>query len=392
MRTILWVLILFALAAVVALFTQASTGYLLLVLPDWRVQVSLNFAIAVCVATFFALYFVFRLFFRVWAWPAQLQQKRARRWQKKAGQSLDAALAAFLGGRFQDAQKQARIAYAYSKRAAAPALLAAYAAQAMNNNAEAEKWLARAQEGDAEGVLIARARFALRNNDAAAAGQALADLRQAAAGNAAVQRLDLELAQMQQDVQAVTPLVDQLSRARLIEPERAERLREEAHLARLRELIAQPEEQRQFWQALPKATSRDSNFLRQALPLLAAAGQGLLARRFVENALKRQWDSGLARLYHLCAGQKDAAREALSLSERWLSAHADDAGLLYALGCQCMAAQLWGKAQDYLERSAALQPQAETWMALGELMDQLKRAQQAAEYYRRAAQIALQVN
>jgi HemY protein len=79
--------------------------------------------------------------------------------------------------------------------------------------------------------------------------------------------------------------------------------------------------------------------------------------------------------------------DALACAERWLAARPDDAGLLYSLGRQCMAAQIWGKAQTYLEQSLRIAPAADAHLALGELFEQLGRPADAAVQFRTAAQL-----
>jgi HemY protein len=73
-----------------------------------------------------------------------------------------------------------------------------------------------------------------------------------------------------------------------------------------------------------------------------------------------------------------------------LQQHPDDAGLLYSLGRQCMQAQIWGKAQSYLEHSLAKDPAADVHFALAELMERLERPVEAKAQYREAARLALE--
>jgi HemY protein len=54
-----------------------------------------------------------------------------------------------------------------------------------------------------------------------------------------------------------------------------------------------------------------------------------------------------------------------------------------------MAAQIWGKAQSYLETSAKLEPSADVYFALAELMEALERPTDAKAYYRKAANLAM---
>jgi len=68
----------------------------------------------------------------------------------------------------------------------------------------------------------------------------------------------------------------------------------------------------------------------------------------------------------------DATRQ-LETAERWLTAHDQDATLLYALGLLCERESLWGKAQTYLEASLALEDHWRVRVTLGELHARLGR-------------------
>jgi HemY protein len=69
--------------------------------------------------------------------------------------------------------------------------------------------------------------------------------------------------------------------------------------------------------------------------------------------------------------------------------HSDDATLLYALGVLCERAQLWGKAQTYLEASLALDDTWRTRVALGELFGRLGRDGEANAQLAAALKLAL---
>jgi HemY protein len=118
--------------------------------------------------------------------------------------------------------------------------------------------------------------------------------------------------------------------------------------------------------------------------MLAEAGQGAIARKTLEKLLDADWDGALARLYGHCADGDAVA--CLARAEGWLREHPKDAGLLHALGRLCLAAQLWGKAQSYLEASLNLAPTVETHLALAGLLERLERGGEAQTHYRAAAQ------
>ena len=73
-------------------------------------------------------------------------------------------------------------------------------------------------------------------------------------------------------------------------------------------------------------------------------------------------------------------------AERWLLEHPGDGRLLLALGRLCVRAELWGKAQNYLDASLSFEPGRESHLALARLFERLDKPQDANRHYRLAAQ------
>jgi HemY protein len=105
------------------------------------------------------------------------------------------------------------------------------------------------------------------------------------------------------------------------------------------------------------------------------------------RSLEREWNPDLVALYAECRPAGGAPQ--LEQAERWLALHSDDATLLYALGVLCERAQLWGKAQTYLEASLALDDTWRTRVALGELFGRLGRDGEANAQLAAALKLAL---
>ena len=79
-------------------------------------------------------------------------------------------------------------------------------------------------------------------------------------------------------------------------------------------------------------------------------------------------------------------RPRIEKAERWLLEHPGDARLLLALGRLCVRAELWGKAQNYLDASLSFDPGRETHLAMARLFERLAKNQEAALHFRRAAE------
>lgn len=387
MRFLLWLIAIFALAAAVAMLAGGNEGYVLLVVPPWRAQVSLNLVIVALLLGFVSGYFVLRLLSNALDLPGRVGAYRARRQQQKAFTAFKGAVRALFEGRYSASVKHAKQAYAVDAGSPVAALVAARAAHALHDDKHYREWLEKAGQ-DSEGKvagLLTEIEFALdtqRTDDAAAA---LVRLQETGHRSNTALRLALRLAKARERWDEVVVLIGQLAENKAMTPQAARPLLQRAYLARLRALARDPQAQATYWKGLPKEEGAQAEFLAQAVPLLALAQQGGLARKQVERALENEWHGELAAQYHLTVGREEDAPECLSRAEKWLNAHPRDAGLLYSLGRQCAAAHIWGKAQSYLEASLAVESLARTHCALARLLEELERPDEARLQYRLAA-------
>ena len=125
MRGLLWLLGLFALAAILAVAGRYNEGYALLVWPPYRIQISLNLLIVLLVGGFAAIYALTRLVARTMALPRAVQRYRQRVGRERAAQAIYDAVRLRIEGRFGQALKQATAAYEAGESRGLAALLAA---------------------------------------------------------------------------------------------------------------------------------------------------------------------------------------------------------------------------------------------------------------------------
>jgi HemY protein len=390
MRALLWLIAIFAFAAGLAMIAGLNDGYVLVVLPPWRVQLSLNFFLLLAIAGFLLAYFLLRLFSRTAGLPGRISSWRARRRREKESQALRDALLALFEGRFAQALKSAGAAFAAGDQPGAAALVAARAAHALNDDGRYRQWMENAA-AQGEEVRVARlmteAELALEGRRFAEAQERLAALEGAGTRPIAAQRLGVEVAAELGDWSELLRLVRQLRKHKAMAAEQAVPLMRRAHLGRLEALAADAAALATYWQDIPADELLDRDLVRRAAPILSAAGLGPLLRRPLEHLLDEEWDTTLAREYASCANDEDEAVTCLVRAEGWLQQHPRDGNLLFALGRLSMTAQLWGKAQGYLEASLGFLPAVETRLALAHLFEQIERPDEAQQQYRAAAEL-----
>src|SRR4051812_12326971 len=98
MRLAAWSLVLAALAVGIALFAERSTGYVVIVAPPWRTELSVNLFVLLVVAGYFAFYVLARLATTLVAIPARVRAYREERERTRRRQALNDALLAFFQG------------------------------------------------------------------------------------------------------------------------------------------------------------------------------------------------------------------------------------------------------------------------------------------------------
>lgn len=396
MRSLFWLLAVFAAAVALVIVGRFDAGYVLFVHPPYRVEVSLLFFALVLAAAFLALYALLRLLGHTLSVPAYVSAYRARRRRERAHAALANALQAYYEGRYARTEKEAMLAFETGPTPALAALLAARAAHQLRDFQRRDQWLDRA---DAAGermqaaCLVSRAELALEDRDFVAARDALRSLN-AGPKQIATTRMLLRAERGAGAWDEVLRIASQLGKRDAIAPALAEEYKVQATIELLARAAAEPEVFERRWRAID---SRD-----QLHPRVAAAGarhatalgKAGLAREIVERALAAEWTPQLVSLYaELPDGMEDAnrmaeARARIERAERWLLERSNDAQLLAALGRLCAQAELWGKARSFLEASLSFEESRPAHLELARLSERLGQADDAQQHYRRAAEIS----
>jgi HemY protein len=140
MKAIVWLLALFALAVAITLAARFDPGYVLVVLPPWRLEMSFVLAAVAMLALYGALYLLAGILRMALRLPADVRAWHRRRKGVQAEDELTRAIAAYLAGRPGPAQRLAASAYEHDRDTLA-GLVAAHAALAAGDPAAARRYL-----------------------------------------------------------------------------------------------------------------------------------------------------------------------------------------------------------------------------------------------------------
>jgi len=387
MKTLLWIVSIVALAVAVTLAARYNAGYLLLVLPPYRVEFSLNFLIVLAVAGFVAGYALMRFVAATVQLPDEVRKYRLARRREKAQATLTEALNEYFAGRYSRAEQAAAAALELGEHPGLAAVLAARAAHELRAYERRDAFLARAASaasGDEVVRLVTAAELLL---DERRHQEALALLRQLPRRHTAALRLELKAQQQARNWEQVIELTEALRKRNVFDATQAGEVRRHAQVEILKRKALDQRALEETWGTLGASERRDRRVAAVAARSFAAVGGCERAHGIIEEALEAGWDSDLVALYAECEGG-DVVRR-IERAEGWLKAHPNDAALLLTLGRLCAERALWGKAQSYLEASLAIEPTHTAHLAAARLHEQLGNADSARRHYRESLDLAL---
>lgn len=130
MKFVLWLVGLFALAVGLSLFAQVNTGYAILVLPPYRVELSLNMAVVILILAIVVAYGVLRGLAVAFRLPEEVKRFQRQKKLTAARHALRDASLAYLEGRYQKAEREAVKSLDDEENAESRALALLLAAQA----------------------------------------------------------------------------------------------------------------------------------------------------------------------------------------------------------------------------------------------------------------------
>lgn len=387
MKLLLWIVAIFTAAVAIALAAN-NPGYVLIVYPPYRVELSLTLFVLGLAGTLIVGHFALRLLLAILRLPNQVRNYREQRALKTGRAAMMEALTAFFEGRYAAAEKAAVRAMDSGDQSGINPIIAARAAHELREFDKRDNYLASTagkSVGESTMRLIAQTEFMLDQKQPQMALDKLKELSESGK-HKHIGALQLELKAMQQarNWEGVLNIIAQLEKRSAIAEVVATQLRQQAWMEQLR---AQPQEQKTLqalWKTIPAEFKLRPNIAAIAAEHFIKLGDCKNAQQLLKDSLNKQWSSDLVRLYGDCKMPNNVGQ--IEQAEIWLKDHSQDAGLLLALGKLCMHHELWGKAQSYLEASISLSPSRAAYNALAQLAEKLQKPEEAARY----SQLALE--
>lgn len=382
MRWLISLLIVAVLAVALAMAGRYDPGYVVLVYPPWRMEISFIGFVLLVAALIVAGVLLLRLALLTLNLPGIVRELRERRAAKKRDANFVGGLVAYTEYRHQDAEQSLGQWQGDEARTGVARVLAARAAHAMDAAPQRATHLQAAVEhGSALAARLFEADALLDSNEADGALAALAAAREIAPQHPALLRFELQARQMTGQWDEVEQLLDVLDRGSPPVADAAT-IRGTAFIENLKRHADDDAALLQYWKQIPADFKLDAAVAVAAARAFMQRGGDDTALDVLEAALKRTWHEDLVALYGEVRGSSPARQ--IEQAEKWLHTRPRDARLLLTLAQLCSVQELWGKAQSYLEASLAIAPSTEGHVRMAELKTQSGQSGEACVHYQKA--------
>lgn len=383
MRGLISLLIVAVLAVALAMAGRYDPGYVVLVYPPWRMEISFISFVLLLVGLVIGGIILLRLALLTLNLPSIVREQRERRAARKRDENFIGGLKAYTEYRYQDAEQSLGQWQGEGPRFGVARVLAARAAQEMRAFSQRERHIQEATEHGAElAAQLFEAEARLDAKDAAAALVAIKRAKEMAPQHTALLRLELKARQMTGQWDEVDRLLDALTRGNALEPGIALQNRRMAYAENLKRRAEDDRGLLEYWKKVPADFKVDPWVARAAARAFLQRGGHDTALDVLEAALNHEWHEELAALYGEVRGSSPTRQ--IEQAEKWLHAHPRDAQLLLSLAQLCSAQELWGKAQSYLEASLAIAPSTDGHIRMAELKTQSGQTGEACQHYQKA--------
>ena len=423
MRAALWLMALFAIAAVSALFAGNNHGTVTLYWPPHRIDLSLNLVLLALALGFLTLHLALRALSALLRIPQRARDWRLSQRERAIYATLLDSWFHLVSGRYVRSRKAAELVVSLEESVqrsgeqlphagrlrAIAHLLAAESAHAVQDRTRRDGHFALALENtgkrdaqDArEGVQMRAARWAFEDRDAGAAMQWLDQLPVGAARRTIALRLRFKAARLSGNARLALETARQLTKHRSFSEVAGRSIARGLAIEMIRTAHDQVQVQA-VWDTLNADEQALTDVAVEAAErLLHVGGDTDLALRWILPVWNTMIQSaeGLTlaqkvRLVRVLEAGFSAAQGVPDAS--WLSriesaqlSKPNDVILQYLAGCVCMRLSLWGKAQQLLKQALMrLQDrelQRNAWRALAQLAEQRNDTEAASQAYREAA-------
>ena len=374
--------------SIIAVAVLRDNGYILIGYDVWSIESSLALFILLDAILFAVIYFSIRFLIRLWNTPAEVKAWHHQRQIRLAQKALTRGLLEMAEGDWKGAEKRLLKHAASAETPLLNYLAAARAAQLQGAHERRDQYLQLAHESMPSAdvaVSLTQAELQLAHQQLEQALATLKHLKNIAPKHVYVLKLLSELYQQLGDWQQLKELLPDLKRRKALSQSELESLETRVHRYSLQQAAGDNLQALETaWKQIPRKKRRKENLVLDYTRHLVSLNEADLAMKAIDTCLTQhkdeEWEEDLLTMFGNLETQ-DPAKQ-LTTAEKWLKYKNNNPAVLLMLGRLSLKAKLWGKARSYLETSLEIQPHADTYQELGNLLEQMGEEDKAREYYR----------
>ncbi|MDP5208131.1 heme biosynthesis HemY N-terminal domain-containing protein [Microbulbifer sp. 2205BS26-8] len=373
-----------------ALFPQVSNNYPGFLVIGFGGELNKGYEMNLWFAFVALLTILFTLFLAVWlilslirAIRGSVDRLRFGR-QRVARRRLTNGLVEFMEGNWSRARRQLLKSAPRSEAPLINYLAAARSAFELGFREEANELLAKAEACGEETLLavaLNQARMQLQDKHYEQCIASLKRAKQLQPKHPALLQLLRQAYYLLGDWSSLRELLPELEKHAGMSDDELQQLELQIYQHQLDEAANRNDRDRlqRIWHSLNGRWQRNMSLRSRYATLLHQVGEDTEAEKHLRWLLNREWSAELGDLYGRLTGVNPAAQ--LSSAEGWLKEYGESADLLTCLGRLSLRNELWGRAQQYFEKSLLLRQDPVTSAELARLLQALGEKDKAAQLY-----------
>lgn len=384
MRRFFSFFLVFCLAVGAGLYFYTDPGYVLIVLHQWTVEMTLWVAVMIMTVFFLLLHLIFQFLIYLHSIPTRFKQWLHKRKVHKAQNNTRLGLIEFSEGHWAMAKNHLVKALPDSDAPLLNYLTAARAAQELGEHQLRDDFLREAQQAIPDAglaVKLTQAQLQLAHQQWEQALATLKHLHQHAPRHPYVLKLLMHLYQEVRDWAQLILLLPELKKNNIISGFAYTKLAQHTYFQAMTDLIKlqQITALKSLFKNIPKALQYEPSLVHIYAQFLIQNKEEGEAELLLRTALQKNFQDTLVDLY----GSFFINDKQMHFAESLLKKHANSAALLLCLGRFCLYKKLWGRSKEYLEQSLQVRPSFQAYQSLGDLLEILNQFDQARFAYKK---------
>jgi len=358
-----------------------NPGYILIAYHNISIETSLWFAVISLIFLFLLFHMLLRFSNGVSAITSYVRQWISNHKKRRAHTQTVLGLYDLVEGSWERAEKKLLRSAKYSDMPLINYLGAAFMAQNQHELRRRDNHLRLAQKVAKDrpiAIGLTQASLQMGNKQWEEACATLQNLHQLQPRNIFVlqllHRAHLEL----KDWQSLENLLPILRKRRVLNIDEIDQLEQKVY----KELLltgSQNHSITNIWKHLPRYLQKNPSLVAIYSEYLLANNQLEDAETILKMTLRKILDEHLLELYAALPGSQPIKQ--LMRAEKWLQDNTENAALLLCLGRLCKKQKLWGKARNYLEKSARIMPNMAAYAELAQITAEQNDLQGALDLY-----------